>query len=178
MSKTLHIHRLLRETGLDTFGEEVFDLSGEDYLDYSVNEPVSLQWKAEIMGEYVRLHLYLVATLHTTCVRCLCDFNEELIVERTYDISAENLQGDFPEYPRAKDGGLDLAELAYGEIVMDAPIQAVCDKDNCLLACSVCGGISGYCMCEKDSTTESAGVTEQEQDPRWQALRDLLPKEE
>ncbi len=176
MSKTLHIHRLLREAGLDMFGEETFDLSGEDYLDYSVDKPVKLQWEAEIVGEYVRLHLCLFATLHSTCVRCLCDFDDELIVERTYDISVEDLQGDYPEYPRAKDGGLDLAELCYGEIVMEAPIQAVCNKDDCLSACTVCGGISGYCACtnENDDTT----ITEQEQDPRWQALRDLLPKEE
>lgn len=168
MAETLDVRRLLREEGVPAKGEGRFDLSEQDFVGFTVPQPVTMRWEAVAGGGVVRLHLWLQAELATECVRCLSPAVLPLAVEKEYAFEPGDLVGEYPEYPTAGDGVLDLFELAYGEVVMEGPVQPLC-REDCEGLCSMCGSLKANCRCEEEAPAEA--------DPRWAALRALLEEE-
>lgn len=167
MAEKLDISRIWRDIEPEIVGEASFDLSGGDFLDYQVPEQVHMQWRAVNTGESVQLALCWQATIVGECARCLQPAQQVLEVEKVYSITPDCLEGDYPEYPTTPDGCLDLDELVYGEVVLEAPPVLVCSED-CPGLCGTCGKPQGACTCK----------AEPEGDVRWQALRDLLTDED
>lgn len=163
MAEKLNINKIMRGIEPETEGEALFDLAGEDFLGFEVPAPVKMRWHAFGSGGKVLLHLWLEGQLEASCVRCLEKATHSLEVEKVYDVTAESLEGEFPEFPLSADGYLDLDEMAYGEVVLEAPPLLLCGEE-CLGLCTVCGSKKSQCGCGD----------EPEPDARWQALRDLL----
>lgn len=162
--------KMLIAQGKALQGEEVLDFSGRDFSGFCVPQPVCAAWRAAPLGEEVRLDISVNGQIEGQCVRCLQSFCAPFATEACYDITPEELVGEYPEYPTARDGVLDLEEMAYGEIVLNGPIVPVC-REDCEGLCSVCGGPKGACSCADAPTPEA------DMDPRWAALRGLLQEE-
>lgn len=171
---TLDVRRLLREAQADE-GETVFDLSDRDFMGFEVPGPVTLHWRAAPVGSAMRLNLAVDAVVQGDCVRCLEPFFHTEHIERQYDMAPEELVGEYPEYPTVADGVLDLAEMAYSELVMEVSPVMVC-REDCGGLCETCGQPLDRCECGE---LEAAKAAEEkgEEDPRWDALRGLLDDE-
>ena len=166
MQDSLNIRLLLREQGAAALGSAVYNFEQRDFLGFTVGGPVQVSWSAKPLGEAVRLDLTVQATVQADCVRCLNPFARQDIIEKTYDIRQEDLEGAYPEYPTTPDGLLDLEEMAYGELVLEATPLLVCSED-CEGLCAGCGQPVAQCTCKGEA----------QRDPRWQALWGLLEDE-
>lgn len=162
----LHIQRLLRQGEEPLSDSAQYNFQERDFLDFSVPGPVQFSWTAQSLGTAVRLSLYLECEVAAQCVRCLQDFTLPMVIEKSYDISPYDVEGEYPEYPTLPDGSVDLEELAYGELVMEVSPALVC-REDCPGLCSVCGRGKDTCQCEEKPPM----------DPRWQALADLWKEE-
>lgn len=169
MALLLDIRRVLREG--PAHGEESFDFSAREFDGFGMEGPVRFGWQAKPLGDAVQLSFTLAGTAAAGCARCLAPFTQPLEVAGSYDIHPDELKGAYTEYPAGGDGEVDLEELAYGEVVMAAPISWLC-REDCPGLCPACGRPKGGCACESAQTEAPAG------DPRWQALRDLLEPED
>lgn len=143
---TLDVARLRRPGTEPVRGAAVFDFSRRDFEGFTVPGPVRFEWEAAGTGGAVALRLWLRCELAAECVRCLTPYTEALDVEKRYKITLEELTGAYPEYPVAPGGGVDLEELAYGEVVLEAPILQLC-RDDCPGLCQVCGRPRAQCTC-------------------------------
>lgn len=167
MQDTLNIRQLLRQEGDAARGSATFNYEQRDFLGFAVEGPVALSWQAKPSGDAVRFDLTVEATIKADCVRCLKPFIHQEVIEKTYDIRLEDLEGEYPEYPATLDGLLDLEEMAYGELVLEVSSVLVCSED-CEGLCAECGQPRQSCTCGGEA----------QRDPRWQALWHLLDEEE
>ncbi|NLW78782.1 MAG: hypothetical protein GXY32_05155 [Ruminococcaceae bacterium] len=159
----LDLNKLMR-AGAESAEETLaFDLSQEDFGGHAVPQPVTLHYKAVPEGGAVRLELQVDADIEAPCARCLETAQQPVHIETSYQIWPQELREDFPQLPIVKGGLLDLRELAYGELVIEAPGAILC-KEDCAGLCQSCGKPAAGCDCPAET----------EGDPRWQALRDLL----
>ena len=100
------------------------------------------------------------------CVRCLGSF-DQLLTARIEDLfvypasAAEDPLLAIPET-----GMLDLTPVLREYLLLDVPIQPLCRPD-CKGLCSICGNDLNHNQCEHP---------EAEIDPRFEALKALLPK--
>lgn len=162
----LNLLKLLRGTDYPVEGCEKYDFSARDFGHFTVPSPVCLCYKAEHETGGAQLWIDLTATITAECARCLSSFEREWHVEKTYHIAKRDMDEEFPEFPFTPAGGLDLEELAYGELVLEVEPILLCDED--------CRGLCPKCGCKPDDCTCSADTPAEEGDPRLQALRDLL----
>lgn len=168
----LSIRKLLRQDEPET-GSARLDFSSRDFEGFTVPAPVDFSWRARaIGGGFVRVDLTLEWEMAAECVRCLAPFTEKMRVEREIELKPEDLAGEYTEYPATADGALDLTELAYGEVVLEAPILTLC-REDCEGLCPTCGQPRAQCGCPP-AGEEDAPLP----DPRWDALRALLAEAE
>lgn len=168
---TLDIKRMLRPDAGPQSGEGELDFSRRDFAGFAVPGPVALAWQARPMVEYVRLDVEITCTIAAECARCLEAFEAPLRLRREMDIRPEELIGEYTEYPATPAGMLDLEELAYGEVVLEAPTLPLC-REECPGLCPRCGRLKENCDCPPESKAEAPP-----QDPRWNKLRALLEDE-
>ena len=159
----LDIRKLFRPDAKPVKETLSFDFSQEDFPGYEVPEPVVMRYEAKPYESFVRFSLTITATLNASCSRCLEPASVELPVEKQYDICPEDVEEEVPQLPFTRQKLLDLRELAYGEIVIEAPASILCTED-CDGLCDVCGCKASECHC----------VLEEEGDPRLQVLKELL----
>lgn len=107
------------------------------------------------------------------CTRCLEPVERSLQVPFSVSYTApENytaekeaeLQGEDLDLAVSEDDRIDLKEIAREQILLNLPEQVLC-KEDCKGLCQKCGANRNLidCKCEEDET-----------DPRWSALRDLI----
>ena len=163
MQATLNIRQLLRQGGDALVGEADFCLAECDFLGFSVPDPVHLSWRAKPMGEVLDLEIALHAVIKADCVRCLVSFSREMLIEKSYDIRQEDLEGEYPEFPTTAEGFVDLETMAYEEVVLEVSPTLVC-REDCPGLCTDCGNLADACTCSGKEA----------RDPRWQALWHML----
>ena len=143
--------------------DELWEESGLAWREpVEVSLRVSSAGSGEIVGRG-RLH----GTLHWECRRCLepvsTEFDEELTLVFVGGQSEEDSAdaGAFAYDPGV--GELDLSQAVREEVVLAVNPYVVCDPE-CPGLCPKCGASlrDGPCGC-----------TEEETDPRWDALREL-----
>lgn len=158
----LPLKKLLRkgETPLHVTGE--FDFKSYDFPGYSVPF-VCCNLQAAPIGDAIRLHLEIEATICMPCARCLESAQSNLHISKSYDLYAEHFEEEYPEYPILQDGRLDLDEMVYQEVLMEAPVALYC-REDCPGLCPKCGKHKQHCNCPE----------EEEGDPRLQILKTLL----
>jgi len=111
------------------------------------------------------VHVHLEADTPQVCSRCLTPFAQHLVAdfEELYAFSDKGVTESGLRYPYT--GILDLAPLIREYLILDIPISPVCHPD-CKGLCPVCGADRNHVDCGHHSTAT---------DPRWDALRALLP---
>jgi len=114
----------------------------------------------------------LRGALRLSCSRCLADFERPLTLDIEEEFAAEDTASDIqtvdrdePETSAISDYVLDLSELVRQQIVVHAPMAAICRPD-CSGICPHCGRNlnQGPCECLPEAA-----------DSRWARLQDLLP---
>lgn len=163
----LDIRKLLRPGAEPETGQITADFSQRDFYGYTVPTPVEICYTARPMAMQVQLTVTVSAQLAAECARCLSPATQALATEKSCYLTAEDWADEFPELPFQPDGRLDLDELAYGEIVMEAPGAILC-REDCPGLCQRCGKPAAECACPD----------EPEGDPRLQVLRQLLTTNE
>ena len=96
------------------------DLSGRDWPGYRVSQPVSALFEAWVQGSEVFLELQATAELSGECARCLDPVTQECSLTRSWKVKEHDLAGE-DELPVDERGVLDLDELLYQELVLEAP---------------------------------------------------------
>lgn len=163
MAFTLNLRKLLKNEAGPQNGKAELDLASRDFPGYAVEKPVSAAYTATREGAGLRLALTAAATLSALCARCLEPVEQGWTLERELLIRPTDLDEEFPELPIAPDGTLDLEDLVYEELVMDAPPVLLC-REDCLGLCQTCGKPQASCGCKGDP----------QGDPRLQVLKQLL----
>ncbi len=148
-------------------GEISLDFASRDFGAFQVLEPARLGFSAKAQNGAVLLDITLDATVQAVCARCAAPFERPWQWQNSFRITSRDLEEEFPELPFTADGGLDLEELAYGELLMEVGPVLLC-REDCEGLCQNCGQPQGSCKCEP----EQAG------DPRLQVLKQLLQAEE
>ena len=101
------------------------DLSGRDWPGYRVSQPVSALFEAWVQGSEVFLELQATAELSGECARCLDPVTQECSLTRSWKVKEHDLAGE-DELPVDERGVLDLDELLYQELVLEAPPLLLC----------------------------------------------------
>ncbi len=142
------------------------DLSGRDWPGYRVSQPVSALFEAWVQGSEVFLELQATAELSGECARCLDPVKQECSLTRSWKVKEHDLVGE-DELPVDERGVLDLDELLYQELVLEAPPLLLCSED-CTGLCPVCGRKkSEGCLCQPEEELPAA-------DARLAILKQLL----
>ncbi len=162
----LDVRKLLSPAGESQRGGGEACFSARDFEGFTVPAPAGVEWRASARHGAAQLWLRVTAVLHAECARCLAPARYTLSVEKTYPLSQSDAQDEYPELPITPDGILDLAEMAYGEVVMEAPAAILC-REDCPGLCPQCGAAGG-CDCTRH----------READPRWAPLLALLQDED
>ncbi len=150
------------------------EVIGVNLDDFSLDDLEFKFLKGEVSFTRVEDGILARGVLHTAievaCTRCLTPFDQPIVIELEDII---NLPGSdvTPERPVrvTEDGWADLTPLIREYAWINLPVSPICSPD-CRGICPQCGkNINlGECTCSD----------EEEIDPRWEALRDLLPEDE
>ncbi len=159
----LNLQKLFAQPGTPLTEEGVFDFSGRDFGHFTAAAPVQFQYRAEGKNGEVQLFLSLQTTLQANCARCLAPFGRPWQLQRNFCITRADLEEEFPELPYTPGGGLDMEELAYGELLLDVDPVLLC-REDCPGLCPTCGKPPAECACAKNG----------EGDPRLAVLAQLL----
>lgn len=115
----------------------------------------------------------ITADIEIDCTRCLEPIRRALEIPFAASYTApENyttekeaeLQGDDLDLAISEDDRIDLKELVREQILLNLPEQVLC-REDCKGLCQKCGANRNLidCKCEENET-----------DPRWSALKDLI----
>ena len=138
--------------------------------------PPQIRGSASLKGQEVRLRGQITARAEVDCDRCLrsiavpieTEFDvtyipaSEYAEKETAELQAEDLllsvyEGDT----------IDVDEIVREQLLLALPVRALCTED-CKGFCPVCG---------TDRNTNDCQCEEQEADPRWAALKNLVNRE-
>jgi uncharacterized protein len=134
--------------------------------------PVRGEITVENTGSLLLLRGRLHGLLRLSCTRCLGDIDRPLSVDVEEEFATEDTAPDIQTVDRDEPGAsaisdyvLDVSELVRQQVVLNAPMAAVCRPD-CRGICPQCGRNlnQGPCECVPEAA-----------DSRWAQLRDLLP---
>lgn len=124
------------------------DLSGEDFPGYRVEQPVEAVVEVSTDGDTLELSLSVRAIISGECARCLEPVTQDLDFSRSWTLRSRDLEDPDIELPVTEEGVLDLHQLVFQEVVMEAPFLLLCAED-CPGLCPVCGKkkVAG-CTCQ------------------------------
>lgn len=124
------------------------DLSGEDFLGYRVEQPVEAVVEVSTDGDTLELSLSVRTVISGECARCLEPVTQDLDFSRSWTLRSRDLEDPDIELPVTEEGVLDLHQLVFQEVVMEAPFLLLCAED-CPGLCPVCGKkkVAG-CTCQ------------------------------
>jgi uncharacterized protein len=106
----------------------------------------------------------LKAQVPLECVRCLSGFDQQLTIEVNDLFNYPPEKDTDPLLTIPKSAIIDMTELVREYLVLDIPIQPICDR-GCEGMCAICGNRISEGLCEHP---------EKEIDPRMAVLQSLL----
>lgn len=134
------------ENNVDTKLSFVFEKN--KFSGFCIEEPANVLFKAFFDGSSLILQLNITAQLIAECARCLNPVNFCFTLDKSYSLHEGDLLCEEPELPVTEDKRLDIKELVYTEIVLEAPTVLLCNED-CKGLCPVCGMmLEQGCICE------------------------------
>ncbi|HBR58029.1 MAG TPA: hypothetical protein DEA22_11285 [Blastocatellia bacterium] len=152
-----------------------FDLGGADTRSFegvSFKSPINVKGELIIENEGFSIEGRISADAVIECTRCLepvaqsLDFRFRAIYVTPEEFGAEKelelTAADMDTYIIGSDS-LDLAEIAYEQILLELPSHFLCHED-CRGLCEKCGENRNLIDCN---------CIDNETDPRWEALRKL-----
>lgn len=83
------------------------------------------------------------------CVRCLEDFNQSLETEFQELFAYRTRHTRDEEFFVPEDGNIDLAPLAYQNLLLAIPIKSLC-KPDCKGLCPICGSNLNNSTCDHE----------------------------
>ncbi len=166
----LNLQNLFSQKNESSSDEVFFDVSQRDFGSFFVKAPLKMNYHALAKNGAVQITVFVNTVIEADCARCMQPFERTWEFERSFRITPQDLTQEFPELPFTENGGLDLEELVYSELLMDVDPVLLC-KESCEGLCMQCGKSKTVCICKNDEPTQQV-------DPRWQALRDLLSEDD
>jgi len=151
-----------------TAAEIGLDLTGTELV-----ENVRFRGEAVRIDGKTHLRGTILAEASVDCTRCLEPINRpiEIFFDSVY-VGPDNIPSEAEaalaaadlDESVAEDGKIDVVEALREQILLDLPDHPAC-KEDCMGLCPKCGGNRNLidCRCE-----------ENEVDPRWAALKDLI----
>lgn len=127
-------------------------------------EPISLEAKAVNRADVVTLDCTYRYTLHLICDRCLTTITRGVTQNETHTVVRLLQNSEDDDFLVAKDGIVDISQVAEGDIVMELPGKFLCRED--------CKGLCLLCGC--DLNHDSCGCVTKQTDPRLAALDKFL----
>jgi uncharacterized protein len=132
---------------------------GESYVcealaDIAKSQDLSISYKLSDCEEEILLEASIEGKIELECYRCL--ENVALLVNI-------NICESYP----ATEENIDIAAIANELIVLELPMQPLCDE-NCKGLCAVCGKNKNLNPCE---------CRQEIIDPRWEKLRQVIKKD-
>jgi len=129
--------------------------------------PVQLEGQVYKADNDVLVDVTYEVEVDFSCDRCLKDVTRMVEGRIIRDVREE--QGDDPDHeamPILIDHELDLQSVLREELLLNMPMQVLCDQD-CQGLCPVCGA---------DLNTDPCDCTNEKIDPRLEGLKDFFHK--
>lgn len=124
----------------------------------------SVSCRAEIDRVYMQIHMHVQFSceVRLSCARCITEFKKP--IQGEYRLVLQNSASRLPNeeidfYFSDEDDQIDTRPALYDEIMTMIPLMPICNE--------MCRGVEGA---EKGG---GANETEEQIDPRWEALRKL-----
>jgi uncharacterized protein len=139
-----------------------------------LTEPPEVRGRLTRKGREVGLSGTVTARAEVDCDRCLrpisvplsADFDVKYISSEDYEAGqAAELQAEDLSFSVFRDGAIDVDELVREQVLLALPTRALC-REECKGLCPACGA---------DMNEQPCGCGMRETDPRWEALKNLLP---
>jgi uncharacterized protein len=138
---------------------------GTEVVAIPVGEAVEVDLRLESVHEGILATGEIFAEAKTNCSRCLDDMNLKIEVD-FQELFAYSYSSD--DELLVTNEHIDLEQVVIDSVVLSLPFQPVCDQE-CLGLCVECG----FRLSEEPEHKHENVV-----DPRFEALKDLLSKEE
>ncbi|MFM1957943.1 MAG: hypothetical protein RI929_306 [Actinomycetota bacterium] len=168
MSFLVPVHELMKRPGLMRELELEIDLAapiGTEVVAIPAGEAVEVDLRLESVHEGILATGEIFAEAKTNCSRCLDDMNLKIEVD-FQELFAYSYSSD--DELLVTNEHIDLEQVVIDSVVLSLPFQPVCDQE-CLGLCVECG----FRLSEEPEHKHENVV-----DPRFEALKDLLSKEE
>lgn len=168
MSYLIPVHELVRHPGeMRELSLQVNALSemGNGIVAVAEGKSLAIEVRLESVHEGILATGEVGALAVGDCSRCLESINLPVKVD-FQELFAYSGQSD--EELLVQDNQIDLEQVIIDSVVLSLPFQPVCSED-CLGLCAECGEK----LKDDEGHQHEAPV-----DPRWNALEDLLKKEE
>ncbi len=168
MSFLVPVHELMKRPGLMRELELDIDLSepiGTEVVAIPAGDAVEVELRLESVHEGILATGEIFADAKTNCSRCLDDMNLKIEVD-FQELFAYSYSSD--DELLVTNEHIDLEQVVIDSVVLSLPFQPVCDQE-CLGLCVECG----FRLSEEPEHKHENVV-----DPRFEALKDLLSKEE
>jgi len=162
------VHELMKRPGLMRELELEIDLAapiGTEVVAIPAGEVVEVDLRLESVHEGILATGEIFAEAKTNCSRCLDDMNLKIEVD-FQELFAYSYSSD--DELLVTNEHIDLEQVVIDSVVLSLPFQPVCDQE-CLGLCVECG----FRLSEEPEHKHENVV-----DPRFEALKDLLSKEE
>ena len=147
---TIDVSTILKELGgkIDINGD--VEMSDTDFLGemYHFNEPVKVSGSVSNNGKSLILKANCTGHMTTQCARCMKD----IVVDIDFDI---------------EDVKIDIDDIVANNFLMNVEGKYLCSED-CKGLCQHCGA---------DLNEGDCGCSQENIDPRWAALVDIMEKD-
>ena len=167
---TIDVSTILKELGgkIDINGD--VEMSDTDFLGemYHFNEPVKVSGSVSNNGKSLILKANCTGHMTTQCARCMKD----IVVDIDFDID-ENLAQDDGSVSSDddvilfEDVKIDIDDIVANNFLMNVEGKYLCSED-CKGLCQHCGA---------DLNEGDCGCSQENIDPRWAALVDIMEKD-
>lgn len=168
MSYLFPVHELVRHPGeMREVSQKIQNASpmGNGILAVPLAAELKLDLRLESVHEGILATGEVSTLAKGDCSRCLDPINLPVKVD-FQELFAYSGQSD--EELLVHDNQIDMEQVLIDSVVLSLPFQPVC-SENCLGLCAECG---------EKLTDSKSHQHEAPVDPRWNALEDLLKKEE
>ena len=141
--------------------------------DYHFKEPVSVKGSVSNTGGALALKADISGVMITQCARCMKDIDVPIEFKLSETLM-RNDDGDGNVVPDDEDvivfegNTVSLDEIVEDNFIINLSPRYLCSED-CKGLCPKCG---------KDLNDGDCGCTDDDIDPRWAALADLIKKED
>lgn len=168
---TIDVSAILKELGGKITLDGTLKLSDTDFLGemYRFDEPVRLRGDISNNGKSLILRAECTGEMLTQCARCMKD----ITVPINFLLDENLVQGgdgnSYDEDVIVFDGTqIDIDDIVMDNFLMNIEGRYLC-SDDCKGLCPMCGA---------DLNEGDCGCTEDEIDPRWASLADIMKNNE